>query len=466
MLRTDSSPVGPATIHAASSVIALIARRLHDKLRPMKSTPARRKPEFPIIISRGSVRVRIYRVVNRGRNIFTVAYRGTDGKRVRTTRSSLDTAKMEAERIATSIANGEIQALTLSNTDRAIYVRAVELLRPRGRELDTAIAELIESLDALNGTGSLLEAAKFFARHHSSGVKEKLLPEIYTEFLAAKKSDGVSIRYIQDCRSRLTRFVAKFSGKISECTTTALQDWLVRLEMKPRARNNMRTLIVTLFNFAKQRGYLPKERSTEADFLTKAKPASNAVGILRPADLSNLLLQCAPAFVPYIVIGAFAGLRQAELMRLDWSDVRLEQGFIEIRADKAKTAQRRLVPIQPNLARWIKPHIQEEGLLYVSGKTLARVTGTAKRLGIEWPNNALRHSYASYRLASCKNAAEVALEMGNSPRMIFEHYRELVTPADAEKWWSIIPKSEIIGGNIHHKARREKGTRKPGAKKL
>jgi hypothetical protein len=45
-------------------VIALIARRLHDKLRPMKSTLARRKPEFPIIISRGSVRVRIYRVTN------------------------------------------------------------------------------------------------------------------------------------------------------------------------------------------------------------------------------------------------------------------------------------------------------------------------------------------------------------------------------------------------------------------
>ena len=445
-------------------MIALIARRLHDKLRPMKSTPARRKPEFPIIISRGSVRVRIYRVTNRGQHIFTVAYRGTDGKRVRMTRALLGAAKMEAERIATSIANGEIQALTLSNTDRAIYVRAVDLLRPRGRELDAAIAELIEAIDALNGTGSLLEAAKFFARHHSSGVQEKLLPEIYNEFLAAKKSDGASIRYIQDCRSRLTRFVAKFSGKISECTTTALQDWLVRLEMKPRARNNMRTLIVTLFNFAKQRGYLPKERSTEANFLTKAKPISNAVGILRPADLSSLLQQCAPKFVPYIAIGAFAGLRQAELMRLDWSDVKLEQSFIEIRADKAKTAQRRLVPIQPNLAAWLKPHVQDEGPLYVSDKTLARITGTAKSLGIKWPNNALRHSYASYRLASCKNAAEVALEMGNSPRMIFEHYRELVTPADAQKWWDITPKSGATGGRARHKGLREKGARKSAKK--
>jgi hypothetical protein len=67
----------------------------------MKSILTRRKSEFPIIVSRGSVRVKIYRVVNRGENIFTVAYRGTDGKRIRTTRSSLDAAKLEAERIAT-----------------------------------------------------------------------------------------------------------------------------------------------------------------------------------------------------------------------------------------------------------------------------------------------------------------------------------------------------------------------------
>jgi hypothetical protein len=120
VLRTDSSPVGSACIQAGSSVIDLIARRLHDKLRLMKSTPTRCKSEFPIIISRGSVRVRIYRIVNRGRNIFTVAYRRTDGKRVRTTRSSLGAAKIKAERVATSIADGEIQALTLSNTDHAL----------------------------------------------------------------------------------------------------------------------------------------------------------------------------------------------------------------------------------------------------------------------------------------------------------------------------------------------------------
>ena len=41
--------------------------------------------------------------------------------------------------------------------------------------------------------------------------------------------------------------------------------------------------------------------------------------------------------------------------------------------------------------------------------------------------------------AAIQNVAQVALEAGNSPQMIFRHYRELVRPADAVKWFSIMP---------------------------
>lgn len=47
-----------------------------------------------------------------------------------------------------------------------------------------------------------------------------------------------------------------------------------------------------------------------------------------------------------------------------------------------------------------------------------------------WKKNALRHSFISYRVAAIQSVAQVALEAGNSPQMIFRHYRELVRPAD------------------------------------
>ncbi len=51
--------------------------------------------------------------------------------------------------------------------------------------------------------------------------------------------------------------------------------------------------------------------------------------------------------------------------------------------------------------------------------------------GFIWKHNGLRHSFISYRVAQTQNVAQVALEAGNSPRMVFSNYRELVRPADA-----------------------------------
>jgi integrase len=44
-----------------------------------------------------------------------------------------------------------------------------------------------------------------------------------------------------------------------------------------------------------------------------------------------------------------AGLRRAEIERLDWSEIDFESGLIEVTAEKAKAARRRLVTMQPNL---------------------------------------------------------------------------------------------------------------------
>jgi hypothetical protein len=64
---------------------------------------------------------------------------------------------------------------------------------------------------------------------------------------------------------------------------------------------------------------------------------------------------------------------------------------------------------------------------------------------VKWKHNALRHSFCSYRLAAIKSAAQVSLEAGNSPQMIFKHYRELVTEEDARNWFGIVPKAKAQG---------------------
>ena len=67
--------------------------------------------------------------------------------------------------------------------------------------------------------------------------------------------------------------------------------------------------------------------------------------------------------------------------------------------------------------------------------------GAGKRRNRDWPNNALRHSFASYHLADTQDAAKTALQLGHAEsRTLFAHYRELVRPKDTKAFWKIFPK--------------------------
>ena len=202
-------------------------------------------------------------------------------------------------------------------------------------------------------------------------------------------------------------------------------------------------MIHLLCAYAKRRGYLPKDWD-ELDRLEKVKVKNGGnVAIFTPDEMAKLLSAATPEFLPALAIGAYAGLRTAEVERLDWREVHFAERFIEVTAGKAKTASRRIVPISDNLAAWLAPHVKPTGNVWGGGKiTICNVQGdTSKAAGVPWKKNALRHSFCSYRLAENKNAAQVALEAGNSPQMIFQHYRQLVTEAEATRWFAIRPKA-------------------------
>ena len=80
-----------------------------------------------------------------------------------------------------------------------------------------------------------------------------------------------------------------------------------------------------LWRFAKQCGYLPRDRSTEADGLPRAKTIGGEIEIFRPGDFAKLIAQADAEVLLFLAIGAFTGLRHAEILRLEWDDVRFGQ---------------------------------------------------------------------------------------------------------------------------------------------
>jgi integrase len=184
------------------------------------------------------------------------------------------------------------------------------------------------------------------------------------------------------------------------------------------------------------------------------------VAIFTPGEMTRLLPAAPLHLIPILAIGAFTGIRMAELNRLEWSAVDLECGLIELRAGQAKTASRRVIPLPDNLRAWIAP-LPRKGRVVHTPQLHREVTALARALGLDWPRNVLRHSFISYRLAQVQSADQVALEAGNSPPIIFKHYRELTTEDQAHQWFAILPKPDQWENQFPF----DRNTRRAGAPK-
>ncbi len=410
---------------------------IHSTNFSQTSPPKRRKQRKPhCVVRHHSVTVPIYAWPICGKTRYTmVFYR--DGKRQRRSFTDLGKAKKEAKLVAEKILRGMQGQNDLKPAEREAYFAAQRVLEESGVPLVSA-AEDYAQCRKLLGDVPLRSAVEEFLRR-TKGVKLGVtVPQLVEELLAAKKQDGMSDHYMAQLRSVLGIFSRAFPGPVLDVKAEEVDDWLRGGDLAPQTRNNRLTTLRLLFNFAKQRNYLPASEQTAAETIPKLKAKTVDAEIFQPEEMEKLLLGAPALLIPYLAIGAFAGLRGAELARLDWSAVDLERGLIQLRAGQAKTASRRIVPISDNLAAWLEP-LEREGKV-IKQKAVPRKSATlAKDLGLSWPQNVLRHSFISYRVATTHNANQVALEAGNSPAIIFKHYRELVTEEAAEEWFSITP---------------------------
>jgi integrase len=364
-------------------------------------------------------KIRLYETVIKGRKLWMVAVPKHGGGRERkyfTTRVCAETylAAKEVE-----FRNHGTVALALPERLRIQAVQADELLRPYDK--------------------SILEAATFFVAHLKLVDASRKTKDVIADFLEARRADGCAPRYFKDLRVRLAKFEQTFGERvIAEIASGDIDDWLRSLGVAPVTRNTSRLRLSVLFDYALKRRWCAENPVT---LVAKAKVRDTEIGILEPEQFATLLERASDETLPYWAIGGFAGLRSAELERLDWSDLHFDSGLVEVKARKAKTGARRFVPMQPALQAWLKPYQHRKRGRTVPRGLRLKLEADRTRAGIlDWPNNALRHSFASYHLANFSDAAALALQMGHrDQRLLFNFYRELVKPKTAARWWSIMP---------------------------
>jgi len=329
----------------------------------------------------------------------------------------------------------------------AARLRQITSLERHGRDAvglpPRELSDFITAKKSLAEYGKTInEAAEFYLDHLKRVRRCKTtVSELVAELLDAKHKDGRSQIYLNDLRNRLAVFCSEFGAQpVAAVSSREISNWLRNVNGSPKTRANFRQNVSVLFGYAADEGMID---SNPVLRVKKPKLVDKAPEIFSVDELSALLnaaIKIAPDVLPMLAIGAFAGLRESEIKRLDWGDVDLRRGFVEVKAAKAKTAKRRIIRIQPNLAQWLAPYSAMSGAV-VPVNSRKKLDAVRKAGGLQrWSRNGLRHSYASFRLAATNNAANVASELGHSTsQMLYSTYRELVLPEEAERYWSIRP---------------------------
>ena len=105
------------------------------------------------------------------------------------------------------------------------------------------------------------------------------------------------------------------------------------------------------------------------------------------------------------------------------------------------------------LRHWLGPYRKKEGLLVplVDSAVRRRMKKLCLHSKVNPPNNALRHSYASYWLArsSKEGLGELSKRMGNSEAVCKRHYLETLTREEGKSWFGLRRSQKLAPRRTH-----------------
>jgi len=291
---------------------------------------------------------------------------------------------------------------------------------------------------------TLTSAAQFWAENHREGAARHIL-DLIGDFNKHLVTNNSRPRYIDGMMDTLLRLGNDLHDPmIGDCTTEAILIWLRNPNWSKATFRNRRRELSVFFNWCVRQGILTLNPVAR---IPSPKLDERKIEVLTVDQTRNLLNGLSGSDRAYFAIAIFAGLRPAEIDRLTWADVKIDRGHIDLRSESSKARARRLVTIQPCLKAWLDPEALEFCREHFPDAPISRcdknemMKRACHAAGLDrWPKNICRHSFGSYHLERWRNANETALQMGHSTTaMLYRHYREVVTPEEAEAFWSIFP---------------------------
>lgn len=269
--------------------------------------------------------------------------------------------------------------------------------------------------------------------------------QLTAECWQAKSQAGLAKSYLGAIGNTFKRFSELFGPRQAHTISASeIESWLhARSGDAPRwgpeTQKGYLKDVRTLYSFAIERGYA---KDNPALSVAMPKASKGTPGILTPEEvdiLMRVLESQFPDFIPYIALTLFGGLRSEEAFRCRWPHIKGD--VIDLPAGQTKNNRRRLIEfsaLEVNGICAVKKWIDCKGDLPPKWRKtrMKQIKDATKE--IKWTDNCLRHSFVSYAVP-IHGIAQTGLLADHSEAILKRHYRALVTRAEAERFWSILP---------------------------
>jgi integrase len=165
-----------------------------------------------------------------------------------------------------------------------------------------------------------------------------------------------------------------------------------------------------------------------------AKLSNARVRYIEDEEFERLVNAAHPGLVPIVLIARHTGMRQSEILNLEWSDVDLRRGWTQIR--HSKNGEGRFVPLSSELVEMLAatPLSERTGFIFQrhgarmkrDGWLRAQFTKAVRRAGlIDFHFHDLRHCWASHAAMRGADPQTMAAILGHKTLRMTQRYSHL-----------------------------------------
>ena len=402
--------------------------------------------------STGPFKVRKIAVKDHGCHYVTFLVEGyLHGRRIRKKFQAYDEAIGEKSRL--DIESG--------NSDTALRVAPTRLST-------SEIAEAEFCFRRLGGGASLSAAVEWYLCNYRPPAIDKALSSGQVEYLKSKLG-LVEPRHLAELRRQLSAFANGFPSRcIHTFKRPEIQAYLeANKGWSPKTWNNVRGILHSFFDYAANpergwavenpvRGIAQREVSRGLPTIKTAAEIAELFAFLQTYTGGARNPMPGGFLIPYFALSTFAGLRPSvpggEIWKMGHAPnlgrlVDVDLGVIRITPEIAKTGAIRQVKMRPNLIAWLNVFPLAIHPLVMPNMS-AMLTSIREKFSLG--PDVLRHTFISMHVARFKSMGEAALEAGNSEAIIKRHYLNLVSEAEAERFWSVMPReAQSVDAMLH-----------------